>query len=115
LVKREVKNNKQNKIPKTKAFTGFVLLKKLVSIDPFLYFCRVKIIQVMIANNIFRVIGDVFTNGLFAPFNALKDADNWWISNIPNFVFIAIFFVLLGYWMNESVKFKKEGTEDLPK
>ena len=69
----------------------------------------------MIANNIFRVIGDVFTNGLFTPFNALKDADNWWVSNIPNFVFIAIFFVLLGYWMNESVKFKKEGTEDLPK
>ncbi len=69
----------------------------------------------MIANNIFRAIGDFCTNVLFAPFNAFKELDNWWTSNIVNFLFVGVFFVLLAYWMRESIRFKKEGTEDLPK
>lgn len=69
----------------------------------------------MIANNIFRAIGDFFTDGVFAPFDAFRELDNWWTSNIINFAFIAVFFVLLAYWMKESIRFKKEGTEDLPK
>lgn len=69
----------------------------------------------MIANNIFKAIGDFCTNVLFAPFEGFRFLDNWWSSNIINFAFIAVFFVLLAYWMKESIRFKKEGTEDLPK
>jgi hypothetical protein len=69
----------------------------------------------MIANNIFRIIGDVFTEILFIPFDAIRSDENWWTSNVINFLFIGVFFVLLAYWMKESVRFKKEGTEDLPK
>jgi hypothetical protein len=69
----------------------------------------------MIAYNIFRIIGDFFTNTLFTPFKSLRFLDDWWVSNIPNFFFIGVFLVLLGYWMRESIRFKREGTEDLPK
>lgn len=69
----------------------------------------------MIANNIFKAIGDFCTNILFAPFDALRGLDNWWTSNILNFGFVIVFLVLLAYWMRESIRFKKEGTEDLPK
>ncbi len=69
----------------------------------------------MIANNIFKAIGDFCTDVAFAPFDSFRFTDNWWSSNIINFAFIAVFFVLLGYWMKESIRFKKEGTEDLPK
>ncbi|MEI6865408.1 hypothetical protein [Flavicella sp.] len=69
----------------------------------------------MIANNIFRIIGDLFTEGLFKPFDMIRSSDNWWTTNIINFIFIGIFFVLLAYWMKESLRFKKEGTEDLSK
>ena len=36
----------------------------------------------MIANNIFRVIGDFFTNIGFLPFEWLRnDVSNWWVQN----------------------------------
>ena len=69
----------------------------------------------MLANNIFKIIGDLFTEALFIPFNWIRSDENWWTSNIINFFFIGVFFVLLAFWMRESIKFKKEGTEDLPK
>jgi hypothetical protein len=69
----------------------------------------------MIANNIFKAIGDFFTDVLFPPLHGLKGLDDWWVSNIINFGFVVVFLVLLGYWMKESLRFKKEGTEDLPK
>jgi len=68
----------------------------------------------MIALNIFKWIGELFTEVLFVPFNFLrKDGDlNWWLSNGVNWLFLLVGLVLLAYWMNQSVKFKKEGTED---
>ena len=71
----------------------------------------------MIASNIFRWIGDLFTDLLFLPFEWLRltiaNADaGWWISNIPNFGFLLILLVLFGYWMKQSKKFLDEGTED---
>jgi len=65
--------------------------------------------------NIFETIGDLFTNGLFLPFKALRFSENWWVSNAINFGFTVVLLVFLGYWMKQSVKFKNEGTEDLPK
>tara|TARA_X000000950_G_C13778868_1_gene604213 strand:+ start:253 stop:474 length:222 start_codon:yes stop_codon:yes gene_type:complete len=71
----------------------------------------------MIASNIFRWIGSLFTDILFLPFNWLRlqvaTADlGWWLSNGVNWFFSLILIVLLWYWMKESRKFLKEGTED---
>ena len=69
----------------------------------------------MIASNIFRLIGDFFT-WAFAPFDALRKGDlNWWESNIVSWVFVVVLIVLLGYWMRESARFKREGIEDSAK
>jgi hypothetical protein len=71
----------------------------------------------MIANNIFRWIGSLFTDLLFVPFNMLRKnvapADfGWWVSNVINWGFLFILLLLFGYWMKESRKFQQEGTED---
>lgn len=67
----------------------------------------------MIANNIFRWIGSLFTDFLFLPFDALRKGDlNWWLSNSVNWIFLLILLALLWYWMKESRRFIKEGTED---
>ena len=71
----------------------------------------------MIAFNNFTWIGDLFKNVLFVPFNDLRlelatQDGGWWISNAINWFFLFILIVLLAYWMKESRKFLKEGTED---
>jgi hypothetical protein len=64
--------------------------------------------------NIFKWIGEFFTEVLFIPFNFLrKDGDlSWWISNSVNWLFLVVFLGLLYYWMRESLNFKKDGKED---
>ncbi len=71
----------------------------------------------MIASNIFRWIGSLFTDVLFLPFDWLRlqlaTADKgWWTSNAINWIFLAVLLVLFAYWMKESKKFLDEGTED---
>jgi hypothetical protein len=67
----------------------------------------------MIASNIFRWIGSLFTDILFIPFDALRKGDlNWWLSNGVNWLFLFVLLGLLYYWMKQSKKFKDEGTED---
>lgn len=67
----------------------------------------------MIASNIFRWIGSLFTDILFIPFNALRTGDlNWWSANIINWLFLLVLIVLFAYWMKESKRFLDEGTED---
>ena len=68
----------------------------------------------MIALNIFKWIGELFTEILFLPFNFLRYGGdlNWWLANVVNWLFLLVGLVLLAYWMNQSVKFKREGTED---
>ena len=65
----------------------------------------------MIANNIFKAIGDFCTNVLFAPYQTIRFADNWWLQNIVSWVFIAITFVAFFYWLGELKKYKKAGNE----
>ena len=65
----------------------------------------------MIANNIFRALGDFFTNVLFQPFEALRFMDNWWIQTIPSWIFIAISCVAFLYWLGELRKYKQAGEE----
>ncbi len=71
----------------------------------------------MIAGNIFKWIGSLFTDVLFLPFEFLRlsiaTADfGWWTSNLINWGFLAILLVLFAYWMKESKRFIEEGTED---
>jgi uncharacterized membrane protein len=71
----------------------------------------------MIASNIFRWIGSLFTDILFLPFKWLRlevaTADlGWWLANGVNWLFMLVLLVLFAYWMKESMKFVKEGTED---
>jgi hypothetical protein len=65
----------------------------------------------MIANNIFRAIGDFFTNILFYPFEALRSLDNWWVQTSVSWLFIAITFVAMFYWLRELRKYKQAGEE----
>ena len=65
----------------------------------------------MIANNIFKAIGDFFTNVLFAPYNDIRFMDNWWIQNTVSWIFIVITFIAFFYWLGELRKYKKAGNE----
>ncbi len=67
----------------------------------------------MIANNIFRWIGDFFKWTFGLTFDQLRLNDlSWWTSNIVNWGFLIILLVLFAYWMKESARFKREGKED---
>lgn len=70
----------------------------------------------MVAFNIFRWIGDLFTDILFLPFNYFRSIAlsnfGWWKANTINWIFLVVLLLLLWYWMKESRKFVKEGTED---
>lgn len=65
----------------------------------------------MIANNIFKTIGDFFTNVLFVPFDSIRFMDNWWLQSTSSWIFIAITFVAFFYWLGELRKYKKTGNE----
>ena len=73
----------------------------------------------MVAFNIFKWIGELFTEILFLPFQWIRLTiatvdKGWWISNAINWGFLVVLLLSLAYWMKESLKFIKEGTEDLP-
>ncbi len=65
----------------------------------------------MIANNIFKAIGDFFTNVVFTPFDALRSMDNWWLQSTLSWVFIIITGIAVMYWIGEIRKYKKAGNE----
>ena len=71
----------------------------------------VNIIEDMIANNIFRTIGDFFTNVLFAPFEEIRAMDNWWVQNSVNWLFIIVTTVAFLYWMGELRKYQNTENE----
>jgi len=61
----------------------------------------------MIANNIFRAIGDFCTNVLFYPYDYLRSINGWWTSNAINALIMTIGFIALFYWLGQMVKYKK--------
>ena len=65
----------------------------------------------MIANNIFRAIGDFFTNVAFKPLDGIRFMDNWWLQNAFSWVLAIITMYAFVYWMRQLKKFKKDGTE----
>ncbi len=65
----------------------------------------------MIANNIFRIIGDFFTNTLFSPYDSFRFLDNWWVQNTISWTFIIIAIIAFFYWLNQLNRYKKIGNE----
>jgi hypothetical protein len=65
----------------------------------------------MIANNIFRAIGNFFVNVFFRPFDAVRFSHNWWLQNTFNWILVIIAFIGLFYWLSELNKHKKAGGE----
>jgi len=65
----------------------------------------------MIANNIFKAIGDFCTNILFYPFNALRSLDSWWLQSAVNWIFVILTLTAFFYWLNELNKFKNTENE----
>ncbi|AOW21371.1 DUF6341 family protein [Urechidicola croceus] len=66
----------------------------------------------MIANNIFRAIGDFFTNVGFKPMDWIRnDISSWWTQNTISWIFVIISMVAFVYWMGQLKQFKQQGTE----
>jgi len=69
----------------------------------------------MLANNIWRLLGELFEKILFIPYDFFRlstGEDNWWSSNLMNFIFLFIFFIMMGYWTKLMISYKKAGKED---
>ena len=110
-----VKKNPKKITEMRMSLTGLDFPKKLASMLSF-YIFVVNINKTMLAFNIFKWIGEFFTEVLFQPFNMIRQIAQenmgWWKANLVNWIFLLILLVLLWYWMKESQKFIKEGTED---
>ncbi|MGI9532933.1 DUF6341 family protein [Lutimonas sp.] len=65
----------------------------------------------MISNNFFRVIGELFSEFLFAPYDAIRSIDGWWASNFFNAILFIITSGLFIYWLGQLQKFRKAKTE----
>lgn len=65
----------------------------------------------MIANNIFKAIGEFCQTVLFQPFNTLRSLDNWWLQSTISWIFVILTFIAFFYWLGELKKYKKAGNE----
>ena len=65
-------------------------------------------------NDFFYGIQDLFVDGLFAPFDALRalELESWFSANIMSWFFMAIGFVAFTYWMLQLKKFNDNNEED---
>ncbi len=80
----------------------------------FLLYLQRKQLKVMLANNIWKLTGELF-EWAFAPFKALRlgTNDSWWASNMVSFILMAVGVVMFIYWMGLMRGYKKNGTEDV--
>ncbi|WP_400075824.1 DUF6341 family protein [Winogradskyella sp. R77965] len=62
----------------------------------------------------FYGIQDLFVDGLFAPFDALRalELESWFGANIMSWIFMAIGLVAFTYWMLQLKKFNDNNEED---
>ena len=62
----------------------------------------------------FYAIQDLFVDGLFLPFDALKDLEltNWWAANTLSWIFVIIAIVAMVYWMKQLKIFNDNNEED---
>lgn len=62
--------------------------------------------------SIWKSIETLFVDVLFAPLDAIRFADNWWLQNTVNWMFVIIGFVAFGYWMKQLKIFEDNNEED---
>ena len=67
----------------------------------------------MLANNIWKIIGDLIVDSLGVYESLRLGGHNWWGSNVVSWIFIGIGLIALFYWMNLMFSFKKSGKEDV--
>ena len=62
----------------------------------------------------FYGIQDLFVDGLFAPFDALRalELESWFSANIMSWIFMAIGFVAFTYWMLQLKKYNDNNEEN---
>lgn len=60
----------------------------------------------------FEGIENLFVNGLFAPFDFLREMQNWWAANTINWIFAIIGVIALVYWLRQIRLFEERGEED---
>jgi len=65
----------------------------------------------MIANNIFRAIGDFCTNIAFKAYDAFRSIDGWWTSNTVNIILVVLGFIAMFYWLGQMANHSKAGEE----
>mgnify|MGYP001071291866 FL=1 len=65
-------------------------------------------------NDFFYGIQDLFVDGLFAPFDALRELEleSWVSANIMSWLFLLIGFVAFTYWMIQLKKYNDNNEED---
>ncbi|MDP5081681.1 MAG: uracil phosphoribosyltransferase [Winogradskyella sp.] len=65
-------------------------------------------------NDFFYGIQDLFVNGLFAPFDALRalELESWFSANLMSWIFMTIGFVAFAYWMLQLKKYNDNNEED---
>jgi len=62
----------------------------------------------------FYAIQDLFVNGLFAPYDALRalELENWFAANTVSWLFLITGFVAMVYWMSQLRIFDQNNEED---
>ncbi|WP_299108148.1 uracil phosphoribosyltransferase [uncultured Winogradskyella sp.] len=65
-------------------------------------------------NDFFNGIADLFVNVLFAPFDGLRalELESWFGANFMSWIFMAIGFVAMVYWMLQLKKHSDNNEED---
>ena len=58
----------------------------------------------MIANNIFRAIGEFCTEYAFAIYDVFRFTKGWWTSNAMNVFIFLLAAIALVYWLGEMIK-----------
>ncbi len=60
----------------------------------------------------FEGIEDLFVNVLFAPYDFFRFMENWWASNIVNWILFIICCVAFVYWMLQLKAYDDNDEED---
>ena len=60
----------------------------------------------------FEGIQYLFEQILFAPYNAFRFMENWWLANIVNWLFVIIGMVAMVYWILQLKKFNDNNEEN---
>ena len=60
----------------------------------------------------FYGIEDLFVNVLFWPYDLFRFMENWWSSNIVNWIFVILGTIAMFYWLGQLKIFHDSGEED---